>query len=100
MSFYAVVSEHYFGRAASFWTDHMRAEYPPPSAIDQRFAGTSSITVRDARVVSLDNASGNATVAVDVIEQTGAGTTRWVGAWQVVLGPNGWLLDQPDLHSA
>ena len=78
----------------------MRAQYPPSSDIDQRFSGTTAVDIQEAKVVSYDSAAGRATVAVQLVEQTDSGSTRWVGTWDVVRGSSGWLLDQPDLRSS
>jgi hypothetical protein len=77
----------------------MQANYPPGENINGRFAGVQSITAQRLEVVSLDQASGRAVVAVDLIEVTGSPPTRrrWVGTWQLVRGRSGWLLDNPSL---
>ena len=98
--FYHLAAQHDFGAAAALWSDRMRAQYPPSSDIDQRFSGTTAVDIQEAKVVSYDSAAGRATVAVQLVEQTDSGSTRWVGTWDVVRGPNGWLLDQPDLRSS
>jgi hypothetical protein len=77
----------------------MQASYPPGQNINGRFAGVQSITPQRLDVVSLDQAAGRATVAVELVEVTGspAARRRWVGTWQLVRGQSGWLLDNPSL---
>lgn len=79
----------------------MRAQYPPAQNITGRFSNTAEVTVQRAKAISVDEGAGKATVEVDVIEIVGSpGTTRnWVGSWVLVRGPEGWLLDQPNLQA-
>jgi cytoskeletal protein RodZ len=94
--FYARVATHDFGDAAALWSPRMREAFPPTQNIDQRFSGTRALTVQRADVAS---ESGNrAAVAVDLDESTGDGQHHWSGTWYVVRGPDGWLLDQPQLQ--
>ncbi len=99
-SFYALLEQGNFDDATGLWTAHMRGAYPPAENVYGRFARTQALTVRRADVVALDAAAGRATVAVDLTEVVGppAATRRYVGTWQVVRGPSGWLLDQPNLQ--
>ena len=73
----------------------MQADYPPAEFIDQRFAQTRQLKLREARVIASDG--GVATVAVDVVEVAADARRRWAGTWQLVLTPAGWLLNQPNL---
>jgi hypothetical protein len=100
--FYQLVAQHQFGPAAGLWTARMQAAYPPGQNVVGRFSQTQQVIVRRAEVVALDQAGQRATVAVDVLETVGAppATRRWVGTWQLVRSPGGWLLDQPNLAPA
>lgn len=77
----------------------MQAQYPPAENIAGRFSQTQRLWVNSAQVVSVSG--DRATVAVDLGEVTGspAVTRRWVGTWQLVRGPSGWLLDAPNLRA-
>ena len=76
----------------------MRAAYPPGENINGRFARTDRMLVQRADVISVDQASGRATVAIDLQEVLDSGVTRhWSGTWGLVRGTSGWLLDQPNL---
>ncbi len=101
-SFYADLNQADFGGAAGLWTAHMRSAFPPAQNINSRFAQTQSLSVQRADVVTLDAARGRATVALTLTEVTGspAQTRTYTGHWYLVRGPSGWLLDQPDLHTA
>ncbi|MBV9174557.1 MAG: hypothetical protein JOZ81_31230 [Chloroflexi bacterium] len=94
--FYARVAAHDFDDAAALWSPRMRAAFPPAQNIDQRFSGTRSVTVRRADVVS--QTGDRAAVAVQLDEAAADGQHHWSGTWQVVRGPDGWLLDQPQLQ--
>jgi serine/threonine-protein kinase len=96
-TFYALVTQHDFSAAARLWTAQMKANYPPAENIDGRFANTTSISLTGSRIVSQDQASGSAVVAVDIVEVTTSGTSRWTGTWQVVRVQGEWLLNQPNL---
>jgi hypothetical protein len=99
--FYQLIGHHQFDQAARLWSSNMRAQYPPAQNIAGRFSDTTDMTVQRAKAVSLDEGAGKATVEVDVIEIMGSpDTTRnWVGTWVLVRGPEGWLLDQPNLQA-
>jgi hypothetical protein len=72
----------------------MQSRYPPASYIDQRFAATSSIRLLQDTVTSLSK--NTATVAVNLIEESGGQRRQWIGSWRLVRSYSGWLLDQPD----
>jgi hypothetical protein len=99
-SFYGLISQHEFDLATRLWSARMQAAYPPGQNIYGRFAQTQRISVQRADVVTLDQAAGRATVAVDVAEVIGSPPTtrRWVGSWHLVRIGTGWLLDQPSLQ--
>ncbi|CCF85643.1 hypothetical protein NITHO_530001 [Nitrolancea hollandica Lb] len=98
--FYQLIGQHQFDQAAGLWSSTMRAQYPPAQNITGRFSDTADMTVQRAKAISIDEGAGKATVEVDVIEIVeSAGTTRnWVGTWELVRVPEGWLLDQPNLR--
>jgi hypothetical protein len=98
--FYALAEQHEFAAAAELWSPRMQANYPPAENIDGRFAATQQLTLRAADVVALDEAAGQATVAIDLVEVVGGQSRRYVGTWQLVRGPRGWQLDQPSLRAA
>jgi hypothetical protein len=96
-SFYSLVSNGDVDDAATLWTPRMRAAFPPQQNIVERFAQTSSITLRRADVVAQTDSA--ATVNVDVVELDAAGQPRhFTGAWHLVRSESGWLLDQPELQ--
>lgn len=100
LAFYRLAAEHRFSQAAQLWTPSMRLLYPPPSNIDDRFTSTARISAR-ASDQSIDWQAGRATVAVDVVEVLASGTQQeWVGTWDLVRTPQGWLLNYPDLRQA
>jgi hypothetical protein len=101
LGFYGAISQRQLDAALQYWSPRMRANYPPNVYLYDRFRGTSSITVRRADVVSMDAASGRATVNVDLLEvsSTPAFNRAWQGTWYLVLGSNGmWLLDAPSFR--
>jgi hypothetical protein len=98
-SFYQLVSQQQFDLARQLWTARMQAAYPPAENIRRRFAQTEQINLRRADIVTLDEAGGRATVAVDLVEVTSSATRRYVGTWQLVRVGGGWLLDQPNLQA-
>jgi len=96
--FYQYAGQHQFDQAAQLWTAQMRAQFPPLDNINGRFEQDQRVDVTVGNVTMTGN--GQATVAVTVNEVRSGGTVRSVGSWQVVRGPSGWLLAQPDLRSA
>jgi hypothetical protein len=97
--FYALVTDRQFAQAAQLWSPRMRSRYPPAENIDQRFSQTQSIQLRHAEVVA--ESGTQASVGVDVVEVMPSGrTNQFVGAWHLVRGPGGWLLDEPELRLA
>ncbi|HET9849958.1 MAG TPA: hypothetical protein VFR68_15590 [Candidatus Dormibacteraeota bacterium] len=97
VNFYRAVSAHQFDVAASLWTQQLQQRDPPSLFIDQRFAATDRIDVAAARLLS--TGAGIASVYVDVVEVIGGLNRRWIGTWQVVDTPSGWLLNNPNLRS-
>ncbi|MDQ6672766.1 MAG: hypothetical protein M3069_18825 [Chloroflexota bacterium] len=98
-SFYTLVSNHEFDSAAELWSPRMRAAFPPQVNLNQRFGQTQDIRLQRANVVTQNQVQ--ATVQVDLVESDGSsGQRHYVGTWYLVRGPNGWLLDQPQLQSA
>jgi len=96
--FYQYVGQHQFDQAAQLWTAQMRAQYPPSDNINAHFDQDQRVDVAVGNVTMTGN--GQATVAVTVTESRAGGPLRSVGSWQVVRGPSGWLLAQPDLRQA
>lgn len=95
--FYARVARRDFDGAAALWSSRMQANYPPDEFIHRRFADTSGLQLLRNEVIADDPVAGRATVAIDLLETTSAGTRRWAGTWQLVRGTAGWLLDRPAL---
>lgn len=76
----------------------MRAQYPPQTNIAGHFAPTQRIDLSIGTVVNTGD--DRATVPVDLTDVRADGSLHYVGSWQVVRGPSGWLLAQPDLRPA
>jgi hypothetical protein len=96
--FYQYAGQHQFDAAAQLWTAQMRAQYPPEGNINGHFGQDQRVEATVGNVTMTGD--GQATVTVDVTEFRSGGTVRAVGSWQVVRGPSGWLLAQPNLRSA
>lgn len=94
--FYQYVGQHQFDAAARLWTAQMRAQYPPSDNINSHFDQDQRVEVAVGNVTMTGD--GQATVAVDITEFRSGTTLRSVGTWQVVRGPSGWLLAQPNLR--
>jgi serine/threonine protein kinase len=99
--FYRLVAQHQFDAAAQLWTDRMKQQYPVDENLVGHFNPATRVDVQIGKV-AVDDRTGRATVAVDVTEfRTIEPTTRrYVGSWNLVRGPSGWLLDQPNLNPA
>jgi hypothetical protein len=94
VAFYSRVESAQFDAAYALWSDRMKAIYPRTENLDQRFDATASITFTQLEVVQED--ATTATVQANFTEVYDAGGSRgFVGYWELVLGPDGWLLDQP-----
>jgi hypothetical protein len=97
--FYALVNSHQFGEAAQLWTVSMQQEYPPSSALNDRFSDTRQISLVGDRVLA--QRGNGAIVGVDVLEMKDSGeTVQWIGTWTVVRERGQWLLNWPHLHQA
>lgn len=94
--FYRLVGARQFDAAANLWTARMKAEYPPEGNINGHFGQDQRVDVRIGNTQMTGD--GRATVAVEVTEVRGSGNVRAVGSWNLVRGPSGWLLDQPNLQ--
>lgn len=100
VSFYSLAAGGRFDGAAGLWSARMLAAYPPGENITRRFSQTRGLTVQRAETIAHDPVAGRATVAIELVEVVGAPAIarRYVGTWQLVRGPGGWLLDQPNLR--
>lgn len=96
VQFYTAVAQHQFADAAALWSPSMLKTWGRKQGIDDRFADTRSISVRIDNT-AVDPASGTATVAVDITEQTSSGLRHYVGTWQLIQSNGSWLLDSPHL---
>ncbi len=98
-TFYQHVAKHEASSAEALWSPHMREAFPPQENLVRRFADTTAIDVRDARLVSLDESAGTAVVEVDLVETVGSpgGQRHYQGTWRLVRSGGQWLLDQPNL---
>ena len=78
----------------------MRQQYPPGEYLYGRFAQAQGITLDHVAVLS--QSGDRATVAIDLVERTGSQrqVRRWLGTWEVVRTPGGWLLDRRNLQPA
>jgi len=99
-AFYAFITQKQLDRALALWSQRMVNTFPPDEYFWGRFEPTHRISVERISVVSVNEQTGRAVVSVDIVEVHGspAVTRRWVGTWQLVRGPSGWLLDQPNLR--
>jgi hypothetical protein len=97
--FYRLVGDGELGRALQLWSTGLQRDYPPNENLYGRFRDTERIQVQRADVVSMDQPSGRAAVAVDLVETRRGGTTaRWIGTWYLVRDGQTWLLDTPALR--
>lgn len=96
-AFYTLVSHHQFQQAAQLWTASMRSQFPPATDINGRFSDTSRINILELKPLS--QTATTATVQVDLLEviqePKGPHTKQYAGTWNLVRGPNGWLLNSP-----
>jgi hypothetical protein len=96
-SFYALAAAHNYNVAAQLWSARQQAAYPPGEYINGRFDATQRIDVTIGSV-QVDAGEGRATVNIDIVETRSDGVRHWVGAWQCIRTPSGWMLDNPDLR--
>jgi eukaryotic-like serine/threonine-protein kinase len=97
-AFYQAVVAGEWELASALWSPDMLDDYPPDVYIVDRFANTSAIDIVRLQVIDLDEADGEATVAVEIVEHRTVGTSprRFVGTWDLVWMEDAWLLDDPE----
>jgi hypothetical protein len=98
-SFYTLAAAHNYDAAAQLWSARQKAAYPPNEYINGRFDATQRIDVTIGNV-QVNAGEGRATVNVDLVETRSDGVRHWVGDWQCVRTPSGWVLDYPNLREA
>ena len=100
-SLYRLLGQSDYDRLPGLLSGRLRDTLPwQPDALRQRIP-SGSLTVERAELVSQDADGRLATVAVQVRETIWPGSDRsrtYVGTWQLVRGPSGWLLDGSDLQ--
>jgi len=100
-SLYRLLGQSDYDRLPGLLSGRLRDTVPwQPDALRQRIP-SGSLTVERAELVSQDADGRLATVAVQVRETIWPGSDRsrtYVGTWQLVRGPSGWLLDGSDLQ--
>jgi len=73
----------------------MRAAYPRPENLDQRFDETASIEFQQLFVA--EQAGDRATVQANFTETYDSGSSRqFIGYWRLVRVDGRWLLDEPN----
>jgi hypothetical protein len=98
--FYDRLGRGDYEAVVSLWSDRMKATVPSDPRQLQARPGSYQLTVQRAELVSLDEGAGGAVVSVEVlevVEQFLPRQRRYVGTWDLVRGPAGWLLDRPSL---
>ena len=94
-AFYAAVVDERFDAAYALWSDRMKATYPRPEQLDDRFADTAAISFSELRVASRSGA--DATVQANFTERYDTGSSRdFIGYWRLVRVDGRWLLDEPN----
>jgi hypothetical protein len=101
LQFYQWLQQGDFDAITLILSPRMRAEVPwDPRLLRQRLPA-GQMTVLKAELVPTVLAARQATVAVEVLEQVPpplTTTRKYVGTWDLVRGPSGWLLDHPDIQ--
>jgi hypothetical protein len=93
-AFYARVVDGEFDAAYSLWSERMRAAYPRPENLDQRFDETAGIEFQQLFVA--EQAGDRATVQANFTETYDSGASRqFIGYWRLIRVDGRWLLDEP-----
>lgn len=93
---YSLVADQRFEEAYALWSDQMKANYERQGNLDNRWDDTAEIVIHAITINREDQAAGVANVYIDFTEIKNTGAEyRFAGTWDLVLGPNGWLLNQP-----
>ena len=93
-AFYGAAVDGRFDAAYTHWSDRMRAAFPRPANLDQRFDTTAAITFHQLEVAEASGAS--ATVQANFTETYDSGASRqFIGYWRLVQVDGRWLLDEP-----
>ena len=92
--FYRYVESGRFDEAHALWSDRMKAQYPRPENLDDRFDDTAAITITALYIA--EQYGSNATVQANFTQTYDSGSSRdFVGYWQLVRVNGRWLLDRP-----
>ena len=93
-AFYAHAVDGDFDAAYAHWSERMRAAYPRPENLDERFDETASIAFQQLFVA--EQAGDRATVQANFTETYDSGSSReFIGYWRLVRVDGRWLLDEP-----
>ena len=93
-AFYRDVAAGEFDAAYALWSQRMRDAYPREPNLDERFAGTATITFDSLYVA--EETPRSAVVQANFTETYDSGSSRqFIGYWTLVRAGGGWLLDEP-----
>ncbi len=99
--FYDRLGRADYEAVVALWSDRMRSIVPlNPEQLRAR-STSHELTVTRAELISLDEEADRAVVAVEVLEvvdHISRLQQRYVGTWNLVRGPSGWLLDEPNIR--
>ena len=93
---YGLVADQQFDAAYALWSDQMKANYPRQTQLDGRWDDTDEVVVHSWYVNYVDEEAGLANVYIEFTEIKNSGAQSYLaGSWDLVMGPEGWLLNQP-----
>lgn len=99
--FYQWLQQGDFDAITLILSPRMRAEVPwEPRLLRERLP-PGQLSVLKAERLSTEQSANQATVAVDVLEQLPPPLStplEYIGTWDLIRGPTGWLLDHPDMQ--
>ena len=91
---YELVENEEFDAAYALWSPNMKANYPRQENLDNRWSGTAEVRMEQLYVAQQSDTYAAVQANFTEVYEDGSSVRR-VGWWDLMMGPDGWLLEAP-----
>ena len=91
---YELVENDEFDAAYALWSPNMKANYPRQEHLDNRWSGTAEVRMEQLYVAQQSDTYAAVQANFTEVYEDGSSVRR-VGWWDLMMAPDGWLLEAP-----